>query len=742
MAIPVPVKLRCPLCSSTFQARAMGSSYFISGVDTDLRETGSIEDVRRFSVATCPTCRYSDYSWDFDPEDLNDDSKKQLKAALERADAPRASGKRNVVADLDRIALAERCFQARGLDASSRAELALLAYYVTRDLGRRDLEPTYRDRAIDLFEEALAGEDLPPPLSLRYYYVAGELHRRAGRNEPALEHLEKAIKASQASAEDSDEGLDPSASFDLGGLARRQRAAIRHENDPVATLLKATKSDDAEEASEARRILARRRGKQAVEAVKKAWKDAPSRDRIHMLRELTLDPPAALFELFAKSLKSDTPEEVRLAARALGVLGEPKALAPLVEALERGVLATEVAIADALRRIDAPKKYDAIKGVLERWESKGTPGAGGFDDSDEAWRFGSDPAPLKTLLYTSGEDYGLELLVHDMQAIEENDLWDKPPSGSPVQAAIALDRRAYPVLKPLLKDKNPGARRWAAFCLAELDAPEAVKELKPLLKDKDRAVRLEVARAIGRLEPKRDKGSSALLDEAEAIVLKELAKLDESDLPFALHFLVPFRSARVKEFVLDLLERGVALPGEVYPLLGRQEEDAKTRKLIEQGLEDVSDDARAGAVTGLSFLAAQGKPASGQLGGASKAKAKAKGGKTAVAEAPTGSIPGRLRSLFDEDDSDDVRRRIVFALARLAQEGHDRDETVAFLKARLEGGDRRLRFPIALALLQLGDDAGIEDVRERAALFDESADHYDLVAPALKALALHEGKSN
>ena len=47
MAIPIPVKLRCPLCSATFQARAMGSSYFIAGVDTDLRETGSIEIAER-----------------------------------------------------------------------------------------------------------------------------------------------------------------------------------------------------------------------------------------------------------------------------------------------------------------------------------------------------------------------------------------------------------------------------------------------------------------------------------------------------------------------------------------------------------------------------------------------------------------------------------------------------------------------------------------------------------------------
>lgn len=734
MAIPVPVKLRCPLCTSSFQARAMGSSYFIAGVDSDLRETGSIEDVRRFSVATCPACRYSDYSWDFDPEDLGEDAKKRIRAALERKEAPRLTGKRGIVSDLDRLSLAERCFEARELDASSRAELALLAYYVTRDLGRRDLEPAYRDRAIDLFEEALAAEDLPPPLSLRYSYVAGELHRRSGRSERALEHLEAAIVASQRTSEDDEAAEGSTASFDLGALARRQRAAIRHEEDPVATLVKLARSDDAEEASECRRLLARRRGKQAVLALKKVWKDAPSRDRIHMLRELSQDPPAALFDLFVKSLESGIPEEVRLAARVLGVLADARAVEPLVAALERGVLATEVAIADALRRIDSPGKYDAMKRVLERWENKGTPGEGGFDDSDEAWRFGSDPAPLKTLLYTSGEEYGLELLVRDMQAIEENDLWDKPPSGSPVQAAIALERRAVPVLKRLLKDKNPGARRWASFCLAELDTPEIVKELRPLLKDKDRAVRLEAARAVARLETRKGGEPSP---EAEAIVLKELAKLDESDLPFALHFLVPFRSEKVKSFVLDVLERGVALPGEVYPLLGRQEEDQKVRKLLEAGLDDVSDDARAGAVTGLSFLAAHRLHAVAASGKARRgAKPAARGG-----EGEGDGIPAKLRALFDEDDSDDVRRRIVFAIARLALEGLDRDETTAFLRARLEGGDRRLRFPIALALLQLGDDAGIEDVRERAALFDESADHYDLVAPALKALAQHEGKS-
>jgi hypothetical protein len=208
-------------------------------------------------------------------------------------------------------------------------------------------------------------------------------------------------------------------------------------------------------------------------------------------------------------------------------------------------------------------------------------------------------------------------------------------------------------------------------------------------------------------------GAKTAVSAAEDVVLSELRKLDDADVPFALHFLVPFQSARVKKLAFDLLERGVAMPGEVYPLLGRQRADARIRALLEQGLDDRSEDARAGAAAGLSFLAAQP--------GFSESLA----------------IAARLRALFAEEDADDVRRRIVFALARLAQEGIDQDATVSFLRAELASGDRRFRFPIALALLQLGDDAGIDDVRERAALMDESADHYDLVAPALKALSDH-----
>ena len=84
MASPVVVKLTCPLCGSVFRARTIGSNYYISGIESDLRETGSIDEVRRYSIASCQVCRYSDYSWDFlAPDELPPGARKKLEGILE-----------------------------------------------------------------------------------------------------------------------------------------------------------------------------------------------------------------------------------------------------------------------------------------------------------------------------------------------------------------------------------------------------------------------------------------------------------------------------------------------------------------------------------------------------------------------------------------------------------------------------------------------------------------------------------
>lgn len=660
----------------------MGSSYYIAGIDTDLREKGSIEDVRRYSLASCPHCTYSDYTWEFQTgERFTDAEQKALASALGTSEG--APARNRPFGDFERLQLARTCFDARGLAASSRAELALLGYYVARDLGRRDLEPGLRDESQALFTEALS-EELPGPLLQRYAYLGGELARRGGRRDEALALLDQALQVEAGDPEWDPEGR----AWDIERLARRMHASVLHADAEPADLLALIREGQPEVAHEACRILSGRRDKASLEPLQAAWSEAPSETRTGMLRELVVEPHSAFEPVFREAIQSAVPDDVRLAARGLAQLRQGRDA--VLEALRRGVLSTEAALTDALRHLNGDDTLAQVQEILTSWEAQAPEAA-------DEWYFGSDPAPLRSFLYTSGTADGRELLVRDLCALDENDLWDKVPSGGPVSAALAVGDELVSDLIALLGHENAATRRWSCYLLAELRHRGAIAEIEPLVEDPDAVVRLQAATALARL------GDSA----HEAVVLSGLRELDEGDLPFALHFLVPFQSDAIKAFLFELLDSDQCARSELLPLIGRQVPDDRTDDTLNTSLLELSDDTRAGAVTGLSFRNQE-------------------------------QIVERLRLLYDHEDSDEVLRRLVHGLGRLARNGHRRDETTVFLRERLESATPRLRFPIAHTLLTLDDPTGIDVVRERAALFHESPDRYDLVAPALKALAEYE----
>lgn len=684
MASPERVELSCPNCGSSFWARSMGSSYYIAGIDTDLREKGSIEDVRRYSLASCPYCTYSDYTWEFQTgERLPAEEQQALAEALGIDPSAKPAARNRPFGDFERLSLARTCFSARGLAASSRAELALLGYYVARDLGRRDIEPELRDESQRLFVAALQ-EELPGPLLQRYAYLAGELARRGGQREDAVQLLERALSVEAGDPEWDPEGR----AWDIERLARRMHASVLHAEAEPEELLELIRAGQPEVAHEACRILSGRRTKASLEPLKAAWGEAPSETRTGMLRELTVEPHPAFADVFREAIQSPVPDDVRLAARGLAELGQ--GADEVLAALRRGVLSTEAALTDALRRLNADETPAKVKEILAQWEAQAPEAA-------DEWYFGSDPTPLRSFLYTSGTDEGRDLLVRDLCALDENDLWDKVPSGGPVSAALAVGDELAGDLVALLGHENAATRRWSCYLLAELRQRGVAAEIAPLLEDPDQVVRLQAATALARLgDPSH-----------EEVVLEGLRELDEGDLPFALHFLVPFQSDAIKAYLFELLESELCARSELLPLIGRQAPDDRTDETLNTSLLELSDDTRAGAVTGLSFRDQE-------------------------------QIVERLRLLYDQEDSDEVLRRIVHGLGRLARNGHRRQETTEFLRERLESATPRLRFPIAHTLLTLDDPTGIDVVRERAALFHESPDRYDLVAPALKALAEYE----
>ena len=289
MASPTAENLLCPCCGLVFRARTMGSSYYISGTDTDLRETGSIEEVRRYSVVTCSECGFSGNAWTFAELELTEGEKRRLQEML--GYTPGKASLLGAAGDFERFRLAARCYLNRGLDSAALAELDLQAYYVARDLGRRDLVPQLRDEAAGLFAKALE-EELEPPLRMRYAYLAGELNRRAGRQREALHFFDEALQAGREAAQDPEVDGD---AWLVGSLTRRMQALALYKHAPAAEVLERIGEAHPDAAGELRRILASRRDRASVEAMLVACKDAPNRDRTAMLRELLDVAPKQVF---------------------------------------------------------------------------------------------------------------------------------------------------------------------------------------------------------------------------------------------------------------------------------------------------------------------------------------------------------------------------------------------------------------------------------------------------------------
>jgi len=129
-------------------------------------------------------------------------------------------------------------------------------------------------------------------------------------------------------------------------------------------LLALTRGDDPDVASEARRLLATRQDAAGLAAVREAWADGSDTERTEMLRELARHPAPEHASLFVEALGSHAPEDVQLGARALGALGDPEQAEQLVSALERGVLSSEYALVEALRRLGSPESLAQVRRIL------------------------------------------------------------------------------------------------------------------------------------------------------------------------------------------------------------------------------------------------------------------------------------------------------------------------------------------------------------------------------------------
>jgi uncharacterized protein len=178
---------RCPLCSHTFRAPAVGT-YVTVGREPDLcpKFPGRQSDGSRLiqnAVTMCPACSFA-AGEDFGNLDLSFDERYDIEERLKedgllkvfRASPPPWLA----------FHAAEVCGQERDLRARDLGDLCLRASWVCRKEREHPFESTFQLRAVRYFIRALREEGLHGRELSVTTYLVGELNRRLGNHREAL----------------------------------------------------------------------------------------------------------------------------------------------------------------------------------------------------------------------------------------------------------------------------------------------------------------------------------------------------------------------------------------------------------------------------------------------------------------------------------------------------------------------------------------------------------------------------
>ncbi|MBD2041576.1 sister chromatid cohesion protein PDS5 [Microcoleus sp. FACHB-672] len=298
----------------------------------------------------------------------------------------------------------------------------------------------------------------------------------------------------------------------------------------------------------------------------------------------TIIPP------LVEALKDSEPDIRRVAAEALGRMGEP-AVPELIAALKGDSSSVRLVAAEALGQI-GPDARLAVPALIDRLE-------------DGDWRVRSGAARALGKIGTEAKLEATAIVPPLIQALKDSDP-DVRRS-----AAEALGRIGSPVVPDLsraLQDENVAVRTAAAEALGQIgaDAKEAVPNLIEKLQDGDWRVRSSVARSLGRI------GSEAKL-EAQSILPPLIATLKDKDPEVrraAAEVLVKIGPEAVPGLITALTDEQPAVRTGVAWALGQMGSDAERAvPALISSLNDKNDAVRSAAAEALGRIGADAQTA-------------------------------------------------------------------------------------------------------------------------------------
>ena len=185
MELLFDVEFTCALCGRTFEDPQVAGPAGPTVQDSEFRTDSLGSQLWLHLVHTCPSCGFTDYGHDIE---LTDEERRQLREFLGMYLRGRSPEQ---LAGSHRYEILGRSLEVRNKASEAIGNAYLRAAWMADDEERPERSRTFRAKAVKFFlrgfmQEEVAARDVP-----LYAYLIGELNRRLGRFDEAVQWFKK-----------------------------------------------------------------------------------------------------------------------------------------------------------------------------------------------------------------------------------------------------------------------------------------------------------------------------------------------------------------------------------------------------------------------------------------------------------------------------------------------------------------------------------------------------------------------
>jgi len=185
MELLFEVEFTCALCGHTFEDPQVAGPAGPTMQDSEFRTDSLGSQLWIHLIHTCPSCGFTDYDHDVE---FTDEERQRIGGFLGDYLGGRAPAQ---LAGSKRYEILGRGLEFRKKASDAIANAYLRAAWLADDEEQPECSRMFRMKALDFFIKGLVREEVPAQDVARCAYLIGELNRRLGRFDEALQWFKK-----------------------------------------------------------------------------------------------------------------------------------------------------------------------------------------------------------------------------------------------------------------------------------------------------------------------------------------------------------------------------------------------------------------------------------------------------------------------------------------------------------------------------------------------------------------------